>query len=218
MCSSMSSITLGSRYIELDLRDVTLAVHDWGGPIGFGLAARHPERFRAFVVTNTAAFHVPALPWRIRVCRIPGLGALAVRGLNAFARAATVMTMHHPERMTAAVRAGYLAPYDSYAHRIATLRFVEDIPLDPSHPSWDTIQEVEAGLPALRDRPMLVLWGERDFCFTPRFREEWTRRFPDAEVTPFADAGHYVLEDAHERIGPRVADFLARRVHAELAA
>lgn len=200
--------------LELDLKDITLVCHDWGGPTGFGVAVKHPERFKGFVVMNTAAFFVPALPWRIRVCRIPGFGALAVRGLNGFARAATMMTVEDSARMTPAVKAGYLAPYDSWADRIATLRFVEDIPLAPSHPSWDTIDGIDKGLSQLKDKPMKIFWGEKDWCFTPRFRGEWLERFPDAEVTPFEDAGHYVLEDAHERMVPEIRDFLTRRVHA----
>jgi cis-3-alkyl-4-acyloxetan-2-one decarboxylase len=191
---------------ELDLRDLTLGVHDWGGAIGMGFAARRPERVRRFVVLNTAAFRSRALPLRIAVCRVPGLGALAVRGLNAFARAALLMATERG--LTAAVREGYLAPYDSWRNRVALLRFVEDIPLEPGHPSWPTLVQVEEALETLRDRPMLIVWGERDWCFTPAFREEWQRRFPDAQVQVFADAGHYVLEDAGDRAVTVIRDFL----------
>ena len=60
---------------------------------------------------------------------------------------------------------------------------------------------------------MLLIWGEQDFCFTPEFRRGWMERFPDAEVHPLPDVGHWVMEDAHERVVPLVRDFLAR--HAE---
>lgn len=198
--------------LELDLRDVTLLVHDWGGAIGMGVAGRHPERFSRLVVTNTAAFCLPLLPWRIAACRIPGFGALAVRGFNAFAGAATVMAVERP--MEAAVKAGFVAPYHDWQSRIATHRFVLDIPMDASHPSWGAMQEVAAGLEGLRHLPMLILWGMKDWCFTPAFLDEWIRRFPEAEVERYADGGHYVLEDTHERALPRIREFLVRHGQA----
>ena len=57
---------------------------------------------------------------------------------------------------------------------------------------------------------MQILWGERDWCFTPHFREEWERRFPDAEVVRFEQAGHYLFEDAGAEAVEAIRDFLDR--------
>ncbi len=187
---------------------LTLIVHDWGGAIGLGYAARHPERVARLVILNTAAFRSSRIPLRIAACRIPGFGPLAVRGFNAFARCALFMATNHPERLTPAIRAGLVAPYDSWAHRVAVQRFVEDIPLSPQHPSYATLTEVEAGLAHFVQTPLLIQWGARDWCFNDHFLAEWRERFPQAEVDVYADAGHYVLEDAHERIIPRLKAFL----------
>lgn len=195
---------------RLDLRGVTLLAHDWGGAIGLAAAVAQPERFRRLVLFNTAAFRSRRIPWRIRLCRTPLLGKLAVRGLNAFARAALMMAVAKRERMTPAVRAGLLAPYDSWAHRIATHRFVTDIPLSPRHPSYATLEAVERGLPRLRHHPTMFVWGMRDWCFTPHFLERFLEFFPEAEVHRFDDASHYVIEDAHERIVPLVTRFIER--------
>jgi haloalkane dehalogenase len=194
----------------LDLRNVTLLAHDWGGAIGMGAAAALPDRFSRFVLFNTAAFRSKRIPLRIAVCRIPIFGALALRGLNAFSRAALTMAVCHHDRMTPAVRAGFLAPYDSWANRVAVQRFVQDIPLRPSHPSYDTLVRLEEALPQFQQSPMLFVWGERDWCFTTQFLDEFTQRFPQADVFRIADAGHYVFEDAHERIVPRLREFLAK--------
>ncbi len=195
------------RLVEhLDLREITFVLHDWGGAIGMGVATRAPERAARFVVTNTAAFRSQAIPLSIASCRIPGFGALAVRGLNGFARVATVRAVE--KRLNPDVRDGLLFPYDSWESRIATLRFVEDIPMAPSHPSYAELTRIEDGLAGLRDRPMILIWGERDFCFTPAFREEWQRRFPEAKVVPL-DAGHYVLEDEPDAVLSAMAGFLA---------
>ena len=183
------------RLVEtLDLRNITLVVHDWGGAIGLGMAARHPDRIRALVITNTGAFPAPHIPSRIAMCRIPGLGALGVRGLNGFARAATFMATE--KGLAPEVAAGLVAPYDSWANRIATLRFVEDIPMDATHPSWLTLNGVADGLVRFTATPTTLVWGERDWCFTPWFRAEFQRRLPHAKAVTLDEVGHYVMEDA----------------------
>ncbi|MEO0602667.1 MAG: alpha/beta fold hydrolase, partial [Myxococcota bacterium] len=196
------------RLVEhLDLTRITLVVHDWGGAIGLGMAGRLPERIGRIVITNTGAFRSQAIPMSIASCRIPLFGPLAVRGFNAFAVAATVRTTVRP--LAPAVKAGLLAPYGNWADRIATLRFVEDIPLAPSHPSYVTLVSVEEGLARLTDTPTLIAWGEQDWCFTPAFREEFERRLPNAEVERYDDAAHYLIEDVPERLLARLDQFLA---------
>lgn len=187
------------RLVEhLDLRDITLVVHDWGGAIGAGFAVRNADRISKLVVTNTAAWPSARIPTRIALCRIPGVGALAVRGLNGFAVAATRMATE--KGLSADARAGLLAPYSSWADRIATLRFVEDIPMQDDHPSRGVMQGVADGLISLADKPMHLVWGMKDWCFTPKFLDEWVARFPKASVTRLPDVGHYVMEDAPDSV------------------
>ena len=155
-----------------------LVVHDWGGAIGMGWAVQNPEKVAGLVVTNTAAFRSTRIPFRISVCRWPMLGAILVRGLNLFARGAVHMAV--ARKMAPETAAGFLAPYDSWANRIAVHRFVRDIPMQPDHPSWQTLAAVEEGLPRLAGKPMLLCWGGRDFCFNDWFYDEWRRRFPRA--------------------------------------
>jgi haloalkane dehalogenase len=195
---------------RLDLGDVTLVGHDWGGTIGLGAALRARRRFARFVLFNTAAFRSTHMPWRIRACRVPWLGRLAVQGFNGFARSALRMAVRHHERMTSDVRAGMLAPYDTWAHRQAIYRFVADIPMSPRHPSYAALTQLETHLPLLAARPCLLAWGMRDWCFTPRYLERFIEIFPRAEVHRFSDAGHFVVEDAHERIAPAIDAFLQR--------
>jgi haloalkane dehalogenase len=195
---------------ELDLRDVTLVAQDWGGVIGLGAVLRERSRFARIVLSNTAAFRSRQMPWRIRICRTPILGALLVRGLNGFARAALHMAMAHPERLTPAARAGYLAPYDSWARRIAIERFVDDIPMRPRHPSYPTLLEIERGLPSLADLPTELIWGMKDWCFTPAFLERFLEFWPHAEVHRLANAGHWALEDETDTVIRLIEQFAAR--------
>lgn len=201
------------RLIEhLDLSDISLLVHDWGGAIGLGAALQVPNRVARIVLFNTGAYPPPFFPFRIRICRTPIVGQWAVRKLNLFARAALRMAVNKRERMTPAVRAGLLAPYDSWENRVAIYRFVTDIPASQRHLTWQSLADIEDGLPTLADRPIMAIWGMRDWCFTPACLDRFLDVFPNAEVHRLQDAGHYVVEDAHEEIVPLVERFLGERV------
>lgn len=192
---------------SLALKRVHLVVHDWGGAIGFGVAAQHPSLIGKIVILNTAAFASSRIPFRIAVCKLPALGPLLVRGLNGFAAPALTMAMHR-RALTPEERRGYLFPYDSWANRVAVSAFVRDIPMGPSHPSWSTLMAVERGLWQFGDRQILIEWGGRDFCFDDGFLGRWKEIFPQATVRRHGDAGHYVLEDAREDVVPGIAAFL----------
>ena len=174
-----------------------------------GYAVKYPHLIRKIVVLNTAAFRSRQIPLRIALCRIPIVGELLVRGLNGFAHSATYMAVAKP--MDRRTRKYYLLPYDSWKNRIATYRFVKDIPLDPTHPSYQTLVEVEQGLAKLRELniPMLILWGGKDFCFTKDFYDEWLQRFPEAENYFFENCGHYILEDCFEEARTHLEEFFS---------
>lgn len=190
---------------QLDIDRYSLVVHDWGGAIGMGLAVRDPRRLVSSVVMNTAAFLSSRIPLRINVCRVPLLGDIIIRGLNGFAWPATFMAV--TKKMAPEIVRGYLAPYDSWTNRIATHRFVQDIPLSSHHRSYQTLAGIDKGLAGLQDKPMMIAWGGKDFCFTEEFYDQWTARFPEAEKYYFAEAGHYLLEDAGDLIIPLIDKF-----------
>ena len=210
--------TLGQRIADIEellrqlglTQNLTLVLHDWGGLIGMGVAARHPEWVRRIVLLNTAAFHKPAdmkLPGLLWLVRDTALGALLVRRLNFFARGATKLAIKR-KPMSRQLADAYCAPYDTAANRIGTLRFVQDIPLKPGDPSFDVMSEVQEGLSQFCEHPILICWGGKDFVFNERILQEFEQRLPNAEVHRFPDAGHYVLEDAGDEIIPLVKAFL----------
>jgi len=198
---------------SLDLQGkITLVLHDWGGMIGMAYATRHPERIARLVLLNTAAFHLPKekkFPLGLKICRETALGTLLVRGFNAFSAGASVVgCKKHP--MSAELQAAYRSPYDSWANRIATLRFVQDIPLKPGDSNYALVSEVADNLHRFSELPIAIFWGELDFVFDTTFLAEWMRRFPKAEVHRYPDGGHYILEDMKEEVVPLIADFLQR--------
>ncbi len=192
---------------HLGIGEADLVLHDWGGAIGMGYAVRQKLRVRRIVVLNTAAFLSPHVPLRIAVCKTPVFGDIVIRGLNGFAGTATWMAVEKP--MDPLVRTGFLLPYQSYHDRIANLRFVQDIPMRPSHPTWAVVEQIGQQLTLFRDTPMEIFWGGKDWCFNDFFLAEWMQRFPRANVHRIDDAGHYVLEDAHDYIVPQVLRFLS---------
>lgn len=200
-----------SRLVDsLELGDrITLVAHDWGGLIGLGWALRCPERIARIVLMNTAGFTMPAdkrLPGLLKLGRDYGLGALLIRGVNAFSAGATRLAVEQP--MPADVRRAYTAPYDSWKNRIATLRFVQDIPLSPKDPAWTTVAKIGEQLPRFADTPALLCWGLRDFVFDHTCLREFRRAWPQAEVHEYTDAGHYVLEDKRAEVLAAVDAFL----------
>jgi haloalkane dehalogenase len=192
----------------LDLRNITLIAQDWGGAIGLGAALRSPERFERIVLFNTGAFPPPSIPWRIRVCRWPVLGRLAVQGANAFSRAALRMTLARSRRLDPDVTAGYLAPYEKWSNRRAVYGFVKDIPTNASQPAWQLLAEIERGLPTFSDRPIKLIWGMQDWCFRSDCLERFVHVWPRAEVHRLPDVGHWVVEDAPEEALALVQHFV----------
>jgi Predicted hydrolases or acyltransferases (alpha/beta hydrolase superfamily) len=193
------------------VRGVTLVVHDWGATIGMAWAARFPERVARLVLLNGAAFHVPSgahVPAALHLVRNRVLGALALRSSDFFIRtAARTCCTRRP--LPREVLEAYLAPYQSWADRIALLRFPQDVPLVASDPSYSLVSAVEAGLAQFRKTPTTICWGERDVVFPPCVLDVWRDHFPHAEVHRFPDCGHWVLEDAPDEIAACVRAFLA---------
>ncbi|HJZ60271.1 MAG TPA: alpha/beta fold hydrolase [Gemmataceae bacterium] len=198
---------------HLGLREnLTLVLHDWGGMIGMGFAARHPNRIKRLIVSNTGAFPLPkskSFPWSLWLGRNTRLGAWLILKQNAFCRAAASWCVTR-KKLPADVRAMYLKPYDSPEHRVAVLKFVQTIPLKPSDPGYDIVSDTAASLQKFRDVPAVLLWGMRDFVFDRHFLAEWRRYFPHAEVRTWPDCGHYLLEDAPDEVIMRVREFLTK--------
>jgi haloalkane dehalogenase len=206
-CLEQRIADLGALVDSLGIKRAHLIVHDWGGPIGLGMARRRPGFVDRLVVLNTAAFPSRRIPKRIALCRVPYLGALLVRGLNGFSGAAVSMAVER--KLAPAVRVAMLWPHRTWADRIAVREFVRDIPLGPGHRTQAEVDAIGESLAAYRGQPVLIVWGMQDWCFDPVFLAEWKRRLPDARVVELANTGHWLLEDAPGRVATEVTAFLS---------
>lgn len=220
---SRYNYTLKSRVDDLDklmervapTGPVTLIVHDWGGMIGMSWAVRHPERIKAIVALNTSCFRLPEekpFPPGLTIMRgnITGIPLRAFGFIRRVVlRSCTAKVTLTPEQMD-----GYHEPYDGWTKSRAVHRFVQDIPLKPGDPAWDTVVDTESKLDKLKDIPMLLTWGMKDWVFDEAFLNGWIKRFPKAAVKRFPDSGHFLLEDSGPEVVALLKDFVARPVTA----
>ena len=211
---------LASRIEDLDAllnhlqisEPVTLVVHDWGGMIGCAWAVKNPQRVQRLVIMNTAAFPLPEdkrMPPALSLVRNTALGAWLVQRFNAFSGIAAHVGFKKP--VSEEVRQGYIHPYDTPENRIATLKFVQDIPLAPGDPGYDILINTAEGLHLLDDKPCLIAWGERDFVFDKPFLDQWKKHFPEAQIHAFPDCGHYILEDGGPELIDTICHFIGIR-------
>ena len=191
---------------ELGVGRFSLVMHDWGGPLGTGLAVRRPADVERLVYFNTTLAEMALLPGMIRRAAAPVIGRLLTQDTMQFLKLLTSFGV--VQAMPEEVKRGYLRPYRSRAGRRAIWGFVQDIPFSPSHPTAPLMDDMVARLPALADTPVKIIWGMKDPCFHPGILRQVAARFPQADVVRVPDASHLVLEDAPGRSIAAVREFL----------
>jgi haloalkane dehalogenase len=197
--------------LRLDLSELTLVLHDWGGPVGLGFATRHPARVKRLVLLNTWAF-APwpggPLPKMLEIIRSPR-GEKFVLERNGYLEPALVGTTLHPERLTKTALEAYRAPYPTPQSRAALLCWSRDIPVAEGDPSWEDMKRVENGLAQLGRTPTLLVWGMADPVLPPSVLRRWQQVFPGAATHEVHDASHFLQEDAPQEVVGRIEQFLA---------
>jgi cis-3-alkyl-4-acyloxetan-2-one decarboxylase len=189
---------------------ITLIVHDWGGMIGTAFATRHPEKIARIIAINTGCTLLPPdkpLPFSLHVARNTRLGEWLILKHNSFCRAAAKWCVTR-KKLPTNIRAMYMAPHDTPAHRLSVLKFVQTIPLSESDPGYRIVKSVEEKSVLLRHVPTLLLWGLNDFVFDQHFLTAWQKQFPQAETHTWPDCGHYLLEDAPDEAIAKIQSFL----------
>jgi pimeloyl-ACP methyl ester carboxylesterase len=193
----------------LNLRDITLVVQDWGGPIGLGMAAQEPDRIARLVIMNTWVAVLPEgvrLPFHQPFLQ-SGLGELLALGANLFVEG--MFAGMRPESATPLLAEAYRAPFTDYYSRVPILAFARDIPIGDDHPSSPLMREIGQKVASL-ERPTLIAWGMRDPVLPPAILEAWRALYPHAEVLELPEARHYLQEDEPEAISSRIVEFLRR--------
>jgi haloalkane dehalogenase len=188
---------------ELDLRDATIVVQDWGGPIGLRLAVERPDVVSRLVILNTGigAGRAPSPEW--------------LRFREFVRRVGTDLVPGQLIRISCLTDPGdevidaYNAPFPTPESKAGVLAFPELVPTESDHPSAAKMLEVRDALTRW-ERPALVLFSDSDPIFSPAAAENMASRIPGAGPAELiAGAAHFLQEERGEEIAERVVRFLA---------
>ena len=183
---------------ELDLRDLTVVVQDWGGPIGFRLCVTERDRVARLVVLNTGiGAQAPNDEWLRFQAFMRRVGTDIVAG--------QLVRLSLVQPTTDEVIAGYDAPFPVPESRVGIAMFPELVATSSDHPSAAAMLEVRERLRSF-DRPALVLFSDSDPIFGRGGAEAMAALLPNAQLDPpLEGAGHFVQEDQGERVAARIA-------------
>jgi len=196
LSNRVSDLTLFMDHLNLNEK-IILIVHDWGGMIGLAWVLNNLSKIEKIIITNTSGFFLPKnknFPLRLALIKYFTPFAIpAVLGFNLFSFAALYLATK--TSLSKKVKKGLTAPYNCWKNRIATLKFVQDIPIAKADRSYNIAKNVDDNLYKIKEFPILFVWGLKDFVFDENFLNEWKQRIPDAKYHVFKNSGHYIFED-----------------------
>ena len=190
---------------DLDLQEVTLYLTDWGGPIGLDFARRNPDRVKRLVVTNTWCWPVNRDPhfWFFSRMMASPLGQYLIKRPNFFVNGVMPRAVGNKDALTPEAMEHYRNAQPSAAARAAVAAL-------PGHivgaTSW--LQDIWQDRADFCGKPALIFWGAKDIAFRTKELDSWRSELTDVEVHEFADCGHFLAEEAPERILPALRTFL----------
>ena len=181
-----------SEFIRLmDLRNITLVVHDFGGPIGLGAALEQPERIKQVVLFNTWLWETKSNPAVKKIDKIinSSIGKLLYLHLNFSPKVLLKKGFSDKKKLSKEVHQHYIKPFPDKNSRQSLVKIAQSL-----YGASDWYQAQWEHLDKLEDKPWLILWGTQDKFITTAYLEKWTQRLPKAKVTTL-DTGHFVQEE-----------------------
>lgn len=191
---------------RLGLRDLTLVVHDFGGPIGLARALERPDEIRALVLFDTWLWSLEGTP-AVKASRFfsTPVGRFLYTRLNLSPRVLLKTAFADKAKLTPEIHRHYLRPFPRAAERRAPWELARALA-----GSTEWYAELWSRRNRLADIPTRILWGMKDPLFGPEFLTRWREGLPHAQVTTFPDAGHFVPEEVEGRV-------LAEAIRAHVA-
>ena len=198
--------------LELDLRGAAPIVQDWGGPIGLWVAGRHPDRFAGLVIGNTWAWPVDDDKAKRRFSKVFGgpVGSFLTRTVQPFVNV-MIQGGIKKRKVTPEMKAAYRGPFPTAASREPQVVFPRAITA-----GRDFLLDVASGLPKLRDKPVLIVWGDRDIAFRARDLARFQELFPSQRTVMLAGAGHFIQEDAADEIAAAVRTWWREEIEGDV--
>lgn len=182
----------------LQLKDITLVVHDFGGPIGLRYALRHPENVKNLVILNTWMWSLEEEKKIMKISRFMagGLGKFLYLQLGFSAKVLLPQGYYEKKHLTKDIRQHYQKPLSNAKNRLGTWHFAKSLSESGSY-----FAELWQQREKLKSIPKLFLWGEKDKLLPRHFLERWQKEYPEAKTITYK-AGHFVQEER----GGEVAD------------
>jgi pimeloyl-ACP methyl ester carboxylesterase len=193
---------------HLKLSSFSLVLHDWGGPIGTGVALKLKPSVVSLTYLNTTLTEVSQLPWFIRLSRQLFVGSFLTSTTKTFLSLMTSWGVG--KKLPQSIKANYHLPYQTQSDRLAIEDFVADIPFDTSHPTHAELTLMREQIAELKSKPVQIIWGLKDPCFHLGMLRSVSSLFPSAEVLELPEASHLVIEDAPAVVIPAIQTFLSK--------
>ena len=191
---------------HLDLQGVGVMMQDWGGPTGLYAAQMRTDRIDRLIIGNTFGWPLSDTGVRLFSAIMGGaLGRFSARSFNGVVR--FFFSRGVKRKLSAQEWAMYFAPFQSRDSRHPTHIFPKQ--LIAAKPF---LQGIENGLPAIKDKPALILWGDSDFAFKQNERNRFKEAFPNHRDLELPGAGHFIQEDAPDAISAAIADWYGQPI------
>jgi haloalkane dehalogenase len=190
---------------HLKLKNMTLVVNDWGGPIGLSYAISHPEKIDNIILTNTWLWPVSREWYYVVFSSFMGgvVGRWLIRKFNFFAKSLVKMSFGDKSRLTPEIHRHYLNPLGKERDRKGCWVFPQEI--IGSTPWLKTLWSKRE---VLKNKRVLIVWGMKDIAFREKELTKWMQAFPDANTIRFPDAGHFVAEEKGDGFAVTIENFL----------
>lgn len=190
---------------HLQLNQLTLLVHDFGGIIGLAAAEQIPEKIKGLVILNTWCRSIQDEPEYKKMKVILGspLMPLLYRYLNFSAKYILPAAFGERSRLTPEIHQHFMRPFSKASERNGTIAFAKSLLRDQ-----DYYASVGKKLPLLKDKPVLIIWGMKDEFITEKHLVWMQEQFEGSRVVRYDDAGHFVLEEKSVVAGPVIAEFM----------
>lgn len=196
---------LASLIKTLDLKDITLIVSDWGGPIGLYYALNRPDNIKNIILFNTWMWpvHKDWYYWIFSKSAAGTAGSFLIERFNLFARIILKLVYAQKSRLRPHIQQHYLKPLDTPARRKPTWIFPQHLLV-----STEWLEKLWSQVDKIRHKPVLILWGMKDPAFRKKELKKWTNTLTNFKLCKLPDAGHLPHEEKPERITSEILDFL----------
>lgn len=191
---------------HLGLKDITLVVNDWGGPIGMHYAVNHPHNVKRLVVLNTWAWPVDDDFHYVSFSAMMGgpIGRFLIRRFNFFVTSFMRVAFGDKRKLEEHAHQHYKAALPTAESRKGCHVFPKQI---IASTPW--LAQLWSKIGTLKDKPTLFVWGMKDVAFRNKELQQWQRALPDSRTVELPTVGHFVPEEAPEELGKAVTEFLA---------